>query len=192
MKLLEDRIRQDGIVAAGDILRVDSFLNHQIDIGLMDVLAGEFYRLFYGNRIDKVVTVEASGIAVAAFTARKFNVPLVFAKKAKTLNISSDYYVADCYSYTHAIAGKVMISKNYLNEGEHVLIIDDFLANGQATLSLLNLCEQAGAIPVGVGIMVEKSYQPGRGYLEEKGIRVESLARVASMDPETGVHFVGE
>ena len=190
MKFLEDRIRKDGSVAPGEILRVDNFLNHQVDIPFLDELAAEFCRLFEGERIDKVVTVEASGITIATLIARRLGVPLVFAKKAKTANIDDRFYSADCYSYTHGILGKVLISKDFLHEGERILLVDDFLANGEAAVALLDLLEQAGAEAVGLCILVEKSYQAGRKKLDERGLRVESLARIASMDPENGVTFL--
>ncbi len=193
MKLLEERIRRDGKVCEGNILRVDSFLNHQIDPRLMRQLADEFRRLFADQKIDKVLTVEASGIAIAIMVAAAFEVPLVFAKKAKSKNIDNDnVYSADVVSFTHGTVNKVIISKEFLHAGERVLLIDDFLANGQAMLGLMDVAAQAGAEVAGIGIMVEKSYQKGRALLEDKGVRVESLARVASMDAETGVHFVGE
>ncbi len=193
MKLLEDRIRRDGKVCEGNILRVDSFLNHQIDPALMQALAEEFHRLYGDRKIDKVLTVEASGIAIAIMVALSFGVPLVFAKKAKSKNIDNEnVYSADVVSFTHGTVNKVIISKEFLHAGENVLLIDDFLANGQAMLGLMDVVAQAGATVAGIGIMVEKSYQKGRALLEERGVRVESLARVASMDAETGIRFVGE
>lgn len=190
MKLLEDRIRKDGKITAGDVLRVDSFLNHQIDVVLMDQLAEEFYRLFSSEKVDKVLTVEASGIAVAALTALKFGVPMVFAKKSKTSNITEDVYAAEAYSYTHQKTNTLIVSRDYIKPGEGVLLIDDFLANGQAMLALKSLVDQAGAAAVGAGILVEKAFQEGRGLLEKAGIRVESLARVAGMDECSGVTFL--
>lgn len=190
MKLLEERIQKEGRVLPGDILKIDSFLNHQIDVVLMDQLAEEFYHRFACERVDKVLTLEASGIASATLTALKFKVPMVFAKKSKTSNIDDDLYSAQAYSYTHARTNTIVVSKAFLKAGERILIVDDFLANGQASLALASLVEQAGATVAGIGILVEKAHQAGRGLLEEKGYRVESLARVASMDPETGITFV--
>lgn len=192
MKLLEDRIRKEGRVLPGDILKIDSFLNHQIDVLLMDQLADEFHTRFGNTPVDKVLTLEASGIASATLTALKFGVPMVFAKKSKTSNIDDDLYSAQAYSYTHARTNTIVVSRAFLKPGEHVLIVDDFLANGQASLALASLVEQAGATVAGIGILVEKAHQAGRGLLEEKGYRVESLARVAAMDPETGVTFCGD
>lgn len=190
MKLLEDKIRKDGKIAEGNVLRVDSFLNHQIDTVLMDQLAAEFYRLFRDEKVDKVLTVEASGIAIAALTALHFGVPMVFAKKSKSQNISDNVYTAQAYSYTHQNMNTLIVSKDYIGPGERILLIDDFLANGHAMLALNSLLKQAGAIPVGVGILVEKAFQEGHARLEEAGLRVESLARVASMDTENGVTFL--
>lgn len=190
MKLLEDRIRTEGKVAPGDVLRVDSFLNHQVDVVFLDRLAEELCRRFEGERIDKVLTVEASGITIATLVALRLQAPLLFAKKAKTSNIDDRYWQADCFSYTHGIAGRIMVSKEYLTAGERVLIVDDFLANGEAARAMLELVSQAGAEAAGVCVMVEKSYQPGRKSLDDRGVRVESLARIASMDPEDGVTFI--
>ena len=190
MKLLEDRIQKEGKVAPGDVLRVDSFLNHQVDVAFLDRLAEELCRRFGDEKIDKVLTVEASGITIATLVALRLQVPLLFAKKAKTSNIDERYWQADCFSYTHGIAGTVMVSKEYLSAGERVLIVDDFLANGEAARAMLKLVSLAGAEAVGVCSMVEKSYQPGRKSLDDMGVRVESLARIASMDPENGVTFL--
>lgn len=192
MELLEKRIREEGRVLPGEILKVDSFLNHQIDVRLMDRLADEFCRLFSDGPIDRVLTVEASGIASATLVALKLGVPLVFAKKSKTKNLDGSVYSADVYSYTHGVMNQVVVSKSYLKAGERVLLIDDFLANGQASLGLASLVEQAGGTVAGIGILVEKSYQEGRALLEAKGYRVESLARVAAMDDFGGIRFVGE
>ena len=190
MQILEDRIRKDGTIAAGNVLRVDSFLNHQIDTVFLNQLAAEFYRLFKDEKVDKVFTVEASGIAIAALTALQFGVPMVFAKKSKSQNISDNVYKAEAYSYTHQNTNTLIVSKDYIHAGERVLLIDDFLANGNAVLALSAMLKQAGAIPVGVGILVEKAFQPGHELLEKTGLRVESLARVASMDAENGITFL--
>lgn len=156
----------------------------------MKELAKEFKRLFDGEKIDRVLTVEASGIAAAVFVALEFDVPLVFAKKAKTKNIDpANVYVADVYSYTHGITNQIVISRDFLKAGERVLLIDDFLANGKAMLGLTDIVRQAGAEVVGIGVLVEKAYQRGEAELKERGYRVEALAKVASMDPETGIVF---
>ena len=189
MRLLEDRIRRDGKLGAGDVLRVDSFLNHQIDVVLMDKLADEFFRLFSSEKVDKVLTVEASGIAIAALTALKFGVPMVFAKKSKTSNITDNVYAAEAYSYTHQKTNTLIVSKDYIQPGEGVLLVDDFLANGQALLALKSLVDQAGGKAVGAGVLIEKAFQEGHGLLEKAGVRVEALARVAGMD-ESGVKFL--
>ena len=192
MKILEDRIRKDGIVAPGDVLRIDSFLNHQMDIALLDQMAEEVYRLFGDKPVDKILTVEASGIAIATLVAQKFQKPLLFAKKSKTSNIPDSVYSSEVKSYTHGTVNNVIVSRDYLNAGERVLLVDDFLAMGEALCGLTDLVRQAGGSVVGAAICVEKSYQPGRARVEALGVRVESLARVASMSVETGVTFVGE
>ena len=186
MQLLEERIRRDGIVKPGDVLKVDSFLNHQIDVELLDEMGKEFYRLFAGSQIDKIVTIESSGIAIAASAARYFKVPLVFAKKAQSINIEGDVYATKIRSFTHQRIYDVIVSKKYLNEGEHILIIDDFLANGYAVQGLISLIEEAGAVVEGIGIAIEKGQQPGGKLLREKGLRVESLALIETMDDRTG------
>lgn len=186
MKLLEERIQKDGVVKSEHILKVDSFLNHQIDPMLCAAMGEEFRRLFEKDGVTKVLTIEASGIAIGIEAARAFRVPLVFAKKSKTSNISDDLYTAQVYSFTHGNMNTICVSKSYLNEGDRVLIIDDFLANGEAVKGLISLCEQAGAIVCGAGISVEKGFQPGGEELREAGIHVESLAIVDAMDPVTG------
>ncbi|MBO5928508.1 MAG: xanthine phosphoribosyltransferase [Clostridia bacterium] len=190
MKLLEDRIVKDGKCLSADILKVDSFLNHQIDVTLLDEIGKEFARLYQDGGVNKILTIEASGIAIACLTARHFNAPVVFAKKSKTSNISNDVYTAEVPSYTHGNVNTVMVSKQYLNAGDRVLIVDDFLANGCALNGLVNLVEAAGATVVGAGIVIEKAYQGGGDALRARGVRVESLARIASMDAQKGVTFI--
>ena len=191
MQLLEDRIRKDGKIAPGDVLRVDSFINHQMDIQLMSQLAEEFRCRFGDAPVDKVLTIEASGIAIAALVAQQYGVPLVFAKKSKTSNIPDTVYSCPVKSYTHGNVNTILVSRDYLHAGERVLLIDDFLAHGEALRGLIDVVEQAGGTVVGAGILVEKAYQPGGADIRARGIRVESLARVASMDPDTGtVEFI--
>ena len=186
MKLLEERIRKDGIVKSADILKVDSFLNHQIDIRLYDQIGAEFARLFSDRPVNKILTVEASGIGIACVTAMHLDVPVVFAKKAKSLNLDADQYVTKVQSFTHGRVYDIMVSKRYLSSSDHVLIIDDFLANGCAVNGLLDILKQAGAAAEGVGIVIEKGFQEGGERLRAQGIRVESLAIVERMDPVTG------
>ena len=186
MRLLEERIRQDGIVKPGDVLKVDSFLNHQIDIGLVNEMGKEFRRLFADTRIDKIMTIESSGIAIAAIAAQHFGVPLVFAKKAQSINIDGEVYTTKIQSFTHQRVYDVIVSKKYLREGEHILIIDDFLANGCAVRGLVSLVQEAGAIVEGVGIVIEKGQMSGGKELRDEGLRVESLAIIESMNAETG------
>ena len=190
MQLLEDRIRRDGKVAPGNVLRVDSFINHQMDIALMEQLAQEFFRRFSGVRVDKVLTVEASGIAIATLVAQAFGVPLVFAKKAKTANLPDDVYAATVRSYTHGNVNQVIVSKEFLHSGEHVLLIDDFLARGEALQGLIDLVAQAGGTVAGAGILIEKAFQDGGERIRSQGVRVESLARVQSMSDDGEITFV--
>ena len=189
MKLLEQRILADGKVRPGGILKVDSFLNHQLDPGLFYDMAQEFRRLFAGERVDKILTVEASGIALAVMTGYVFGCKALFAKKSKSRNISDDVYSAEVVSFTHGSTNTVILSREYLHAGERVLIVDDFLATGAALEGLLALVGQAGAVLVGAGIAVEKGFQGGGGALRAQGVRVESLARVASMSDD-GLTFV--
>ena len=182
MNFLEKRIAKDGIVKPGNVLKVDSFLNHQMDIALMEEIGREFHRRFADKPITKVLTIEASGIGIACFVAKEFGVPMVFAKKSHSINIDSDVYVAEVESFTHKNKNNVIVSKQFINEGDRVLIIDDFLAKGSALLALLKLVESAGASVAGAGIVIEKAYQPGGDIVRSRGIRVESLARIASMD----------
>lgn len=190
MQLLEDRIRRDGKIAPGNVLRVDNFINHQMDMALLTQLAEEFYRRFKDAGVDRVLTIEASGIAIAALVAQRFGVPMVFAKKSKTSNIPDTVYSCPVKSYTHGTVSQVIVTRDYLHAGEGVLLIDDFLAHGEALSGLINVVEQAGAHAVGAGILIEKSFQPGADKIRSQGIRVESLARIASMSVEEGVTFL--
>ncbi len=191
MKLLEDRIRVSGKIGAGNVLKVDSFLNHQMDVPFLCTLGQEFHRLFKDEGITKILTIEASGIGIAALAAQYFGVPVLFAKKTPTNNISGDIYTAQVYSYTHERSYTIYVSKDFLLPTDRVLIIDDFLAKGSALFALLELIGSAGASVAGAGICIEKAYQEGGAKIRETGLRVESLARIASMD-ENGVKFVGE
>ena len=186
MKLLEERIRKDGTVKAGNVLKVDSFLNHQMDIELFNEMGKEWARLFAGCPITKILTVEASGIGIACVVAQHFHVPVVFAKKTQSLNIDGEVYSTKIESFTHKRVYDVIVSKKFLNPEDHVLIIDDFLANGCALEGLLDIVNKAGATVEGVGIAVEKGFQKGGDLIRAKGVRVESLAIVESMDAETG------
>ena len=186
MNFLEERIVMDGVVKPGNVLKVDSFLNHQMDVLLMDQIAREFKCRFGHKQIDKVLTIEASGIGIAIFVAREFGVPLVFAKKSKSINIDGDMYVAEVESFTHKNKNQVIVSKKFLHEGEHVLIIDDFLANGCALQGLISIAESAGATVEGCGIVVEKGFQVGGQVIRNMGYHLESLAIVDAMDAEKG------
>jgi xanthine phosphoribosyltransferase len=186
MNFLEERILKDGIVKPGNVLKVDSFLNHQMDIALMEEIGREFKRRFGNKTVTKVLTIEASGIGIAAFVAKEFSVPMVFAKKSKSINIDGDMFVAEVESFTHKNRNTVIVSKKFLQEGEHVLIIDDFLANGCALQGLISIVESAGAIVEGCGIAIEKGFQYGGRAIRNMGYRVESLAIVDAMDSETG------
>lgn len=186
MKMLEERIRRDGAVKEGDVLKVDSFLNHQMDVELFDAMGAEWKRLFAGAPINKILTIEASGIGIACMAARHFGVPVVFAKKSQSVNIDGDVYATKVRSYTHGRVYDVIVSKKYLGPGDHVLIIDDFLANGCALEGLLDLAARAGAAVEGVGIAVEKGFQRGGDAIRARGLRVESLAIVEKMDAATG------
>lgn len=189
MKLLEDRIRKDGKIRSGDVLKVDSFLNHQMDIALFDEIGKEFYRLFGGENVTKILTIEASGIGIACIAARHFGVPVIFAKKNKTKNIAGDVYTSKVESFTHGKVYDIIVSKEFLHEEDRVLLIDDFLANGSALQGLIKLVQDAGATLVGAGICVEKAFQPGGDLIRAMGVRVESLARIKSMSVENGVEF---
>ena len=186
MNFLEERIVKDGVVKPGNVLKVDSFLNHQMDITLMDQLGEEFKRRFAGKNINKVLTIEASGIAIACSVARCLNVPLVFAKKSKSVNIDGDMYVAEVESFTHKNKNQVIVSKRFLNPDDHVLIIDDFLANGCALQGLISITESAGATVEGLGIAIEKGFQFGGRSIRNLGYHLESIAIVDAMDAETG------
>ena len=186
MNVLEERIVKDGIVKPGNVLKVDSFLNHQMDIVLLDEMGREFKRRFADKKITKVLTIETSGIAVAYPVAREFGVPLVFAKKAKSINLDGEMYVAEVESFTHKKTNTVIVSKKYLNENDHVLIIDDFLANGCALQGLISLVEAADGTVEGCGIAIEKGFQEGGHRMRNLGFELESLAIVDSMDAETG------
>ena len=186
MNFLEERIVKDGVVKPGNVLKVDSFLNHQMDVKLMEEIGREFKRRFAEKEITKVLTIEASGIGIAAFVAREFGVPMVFAKKSKSINIDGEMYVAEVESFTHKNKNMVIVSKRFLQEGEHVLIIDDFLANGCALQGLISIVESAGATVEGCGIAIEKGFQIGGRVIRNLGYHVESLAIVEAMDAETG------
>ncbi len=186
MNFLEERIVKDGIVKPGNVLKVDSFLNHQMDITLMDQMGEEFKRRFADKNITKVLTIEASGIAIACSVARCFGVPMVFAKKSKSINIEGDMYVAEVESFTHKNKNQVIVSKKFLNADDHVLIVDDFLANGCALQGLISITESAGAKVEGLGIAIEKGFQIGGKVIRNLGYQLESLAIVESMDAENG------
>ena len=189
MKELKDRIRRDGRVLNADILKVDSFLNHQIDVTLLDHIGEEFKRRFENEKITKVLTIEASGIAIACMTARHFGVPVVFAKKARSGNIGASVYTSVVHSFTYDRNYDITVSKQYLSEDDRVLIVDDFMANGQAMLGMIDICSQAGAEVAGIGIVIEKGFQDGGDMIRRKGCHVESLAIVDAMDPEKGITF---
>ena len=186
MNFLEQRIAKDGIVKPGNVLKVDSFLNHQMDIALMEEIGKEFHRRFNHKPITKVLTIEASGIGIAAFVAKEFGVPMVFAKKSKSINIDGDMFVAEVESFTHKNKNQVIVSKKFLGAEDHLLIIDDFLANGCALQGLINIAESAGASIEGLGIVIEKGFQIGGTVIRNLGYHLESLAIVDAMDAETG------
>ena len=186
MQLLEERIRKDGIVKPGNVLKVDSFLNHQMDVELFNEMGKEFKRLFPSEKINKILTIEASGIGIACIAAQYFQVPVVFAKKSQSINLDGEQYTTKIESFTHKRVYDVIVAKKYLGKDDHVLIIDDFLANGCAVAGLIDLVKSAGATVEGVGIAVEKGFQEGGQLLSGKGVRVESLAIVDSMNAETG------
>ena len=185
MNFLEERIIKDGIVKEGNILKVDSFLNHQMDVALLDEIGKEFYRRFSDKPITKILTIEASGIAIAYAVARCFNVPMVFAKKAKSVNIDGEMYTAEVESFTHKNKNQVIVSKKFLSADDHLLIVDDFLANGCALQGLISISEAAGATVEGIGIVIEKGFQFGGRTIRNLGYRLESLAIVDGMDPQT-------
>ena len=181
MKLLEERILKDGRALNEDVLKVDGFLNHQMDIELFNEMGKEWYRLFQDEQVNKILTIEASGIGMACVAAQYFHCPVVFAKKSKTRNLSGEFYTTQVASFTHGVVNHVIVAKPYLNPEDRVLIIDDILANGAALEGLMDLVQQAGATVVGAGIAVEKAFQPGGERIRAKGVRVESLARVKEM-----------
>ena len=190
MKLLEERIRRDGkIREGGRVLKVDSFLNHQMDIGLYNEMGKEFFRLFGADGVTKLLTIEASGIGIACVAGQYFNVPVIFAKKSKTTNIDGSVYTAQVESFTHGTSYDIMVERAFLQPGDRVLLIDDFLANGAALRGLAAIVKEAGATLVGAGICIEKAFQPGGAQLRQEGVRIESLARVASMSEAEGVVF---
>lgn len=186
MNFLEERIVKDGIVKEGNVLKVDSFLNHQMDISLFNQMGAEFKKRFAGKNINKIVTIEASGIGIACVAAMHFNVPVVFAKKAKSINIDGDMYIAEVESFTHKCKNQVIVSKKFLGENDHVLIIDDFLANGCALQGLISIINQAGGTVEGIGIAIEKGFQNGGNIIRNLGYQLESLAIIDSMDAATG------
>lgn len=186
MKLLEERILKDGIIKKGNVLKVDSFLNHQMDIELFNEFGKEFKRLFAGKPINKVLTIEASGIGIACIVAQHFGVPVVFAKKTQSINIDGEVYSTKIESFTHKRVYDVIVSKKYISEDDHVLIIDDFLANGCALEGLIDIVQSAGATVEGIGIIIEKGQQKGGDMIRSKGLHLESLAIIDDMDYETG------
>ena len=186
MNFLEKRILKDGIVREGNVLKVDSFLNHQMDVELLDQMCAEFKRRFADRPINKILTIEASGIGIACMAARHFGVPMVFAKKSKSINIDGDVYAAEVESFTHRCKNMVIVSKKYLSENDNLLIIDDFLANGCALQGLISIVAHSGGTVEGIGIAIEKGHQAGGRTIRNLGYKLESLAIVESMDPATG------
>lgn len=186
MKLLKERIQKDGIVKKGNVLKVDQFLNHQMDIELLNEIGKEFKRRFADKKIEKILTIESSGIGIACIAAQYFHVPVVFAKKSQSVNLDGESFITKIESFTHKRTYDVIVSKKYLKKGEHILIIDDFMANGCAVNGLLDILETAGAVVEGVGIVIEKGFQDGGKLIRERGIQVESLAIVDGMDAEKG------
>lgn len=189
LESLENRIRRDGEVLPGGILKVGSFLNHQIDVALLDEMAGEFHRLFKDSGVNKILTIEASGIGLACITGRVFGCPVLFAKKSVTKNLKGGVYSAEIESFTHGGTVTAIVLSDYLTASDRVLIIDDFLATGSALKGLISLAEQAGATVVGAGIAIEKAFQPGGGIVRAMGYRVESLARIKSMGDDGSIEF---
>ena len=186
MNFLEERILKDGIVKEGNVLKVDSFLNHQMDIELFDQMGAEFKKRFEGKPINKILTIEASGIGIACVVAQHFHVPVVFAKKSKSINLEGEMYVAQVESFTHKCQNNVIVAQKFLNPEDHVLIIDDFLANGCALQGLIQIVQSAGATVEGIGIAIEKGFQSGGRIIRNLGFQLESLAIVESMDAQTG------
>lgn len=192
MELLKERIRKDGKVKGTDVLKVDSFLNHQMDVELFAEIGEEFKRRFAGCEINKILTIEASGIGIACVAAQYFHCPVIFAKKTQTKNIAGEVYTSKVESFTHGRVYDIIVAKEFLGPGDKVLLIDDFLANGAALEGLAQLVKDAGAELVGAGIVIEKAFQPGGDRLRAKGLRIEALARVQSMNEETGVTFADD
>lgn len=190
MELLKERIRKDGKIRGADVLKVDRFLNHQMDVKLFAEMGKEFKRRFAGSEINKILTIEASGIGIACVVAQEFDCPVIFAKKTQTKNIDGAVYTSKVESFTHGRVYDIIVSKEFLGPEDKVLIIDDFLANGAALQGLIKLVKDAGAEVVGAGIAIEKAFQPGGDMLRDQGVRIESLARVKSMSEEHGVEFV--
>ncbi len=190
MKLLEERIIKDGKVRDGGILKVDSFLNHMMDVKLFEEMAKEWHRLYAGENINKILTIEASGIGIAVFVAKEFGCPVIFAKKSKTKNIDGGVYTSKVQSYTHGREYDIIVSKDFLGKDDNVLIIDDFLAKGAALMALSSIVKDSGANLVGAGIAVEKAFQEGGQLVRDSGVRVESLARVLNMSEEGGIEFI--
>ena len=186
MNFLEERIIKDGIVKEGNVLKADSFLNHQMDIKLFDMMGAEFKKRFAGEKITKILTIEASGIGIACVAAQHFNVPVVFAKKSKSINLEGEMYTAEVESFTHGNKNQIIVSKKFLSEDDKVLIIDDFLANGCALQGLIKIVDDAGASVAGIGIAIEKGFQPGGKIIRNLGYHLESLAIVDDMDSHTG------
>ncbi len=191
MKLLEERIREDGLVLPGNVLKVNSFLNHQLDPDLLNTIGQEFAHLYRDDHITRILTVESSGIAPAIMTGLALHVPVLFARKVKSSTMNDSLYTADVYSYTKKVTNKISVDQKFLLANDNILIIDDFLANGQAVSGLLKLCDQAGAHVAGAGIVIEKSFQAGGKMLRARGLRLDSLARISSFD-NGQVHFVGK
>ena len=192
MQLLKDRIRKDGVVKEGNVLKVDSFLNHQMDVKLFREMGKELKKRFEGEEINKILTIEASGIGIACVIAEEFDVPVVFAKKSKTKNIAGEVYTSRVESFTHGRVYDIIVSKQFLGKGDKVLLIDDFLANGKALEGLIDLVNESGAELVGAGIAVEKGFQVGGEIIRNKGVQLETLAIVESMDPATGENTIRE
>ncbi len=190
MELLKQRIREDGVIKGTEVLKVDSFLNHQMDVELFDAMGAEFKRRFADCEVNKILTIEASGIGIACLAARHFGCPVVFAKKSQSRNISDNVFCAKVESFTHGKVYDVVVSREYLHPEDKVLLIDDFLANGEALRGLAAIVAQSGARLVGAGIVIEKAFQPGGANLRKQGMRVESLARVAAMSEDEGITFV--
>lgn len=192
MNFLEERIAKDGVVKPGNVLKVDSFLNHQMDISLMEEIGREFKRRFADKHVTKIMTIEASGIGIACFVAKEFGVPMVFAKKSKSINIDGDMYVAEVESFTHKNRNQVIVSKKFLSPEDHIIIIDDFLANGCALQGLISIAEDSGATVEGLGIVIEKGFQIGGRVIRNLGYQLESLAIIEGMNDETGEIYFRE